>query len=646
LIIPSHLRTFLLAASVILVSLQPGQAADPDYDLLIRNGKIVDGTGNPWFHGDVAVRDKRIVALGHIAAGKAKRVIDAHGLVVAPGFIDMHSHSDFLLLEDGRAQSKIRQGVTTEVLGEGMSAGPYQEKLPPRSVLVAGKTTSWTTLGGYFDTLERAGIAVNVASYVGLDNVWQSVMGKSFDRPTPAELEQMQTLVEQAMKEGAFGLSSLLAMPPGSLATTDDLVALCRIVGRHGGLFSTHHRNEGTGVFEGVKEAIAVGERAGIPVDIIHLKIADQKLWGRMNEVIALIEAARQRGVNVQANVYPYTRGNNDLASIIPPWAHEGGTAAMLTRLKDPKQRLRLKKDIRDGIPGWYNHYTAVGGDWSRMLISGRSSYEGLTMDRVLSVRAKGKEPAPEPLDELFDLVIEQGGSVPTVYAHHTEKDMNLALVQPWCSIGSDGSAYAIDGPLRCGNPHPRNFGTFPRVLGVYVRERALLRLEDAVRKMTSLNALKLGITDRGLVRPGCWADLTLFDPERVIDRATYANPFQYSDGIEYVIVNGEVVLDHGKHTGACPGRVVRHKSTANSVTSRSSHKLGPALRTNEAINRRHDGWREFFCLRAIGHPPSFAQAKRKRNNAQPKCDPAPAAGCTRCSSTALPPDNAAYAPS
>lgn len=544
------LCTLLLAGS-------PSPAAEP-YDLLIRNGRIVDGSGNPWFRGDVAVRAGRIVAVGRVPAGPVRREMDARGLVVAPGFIDMHSHSDFLLLEDGLAQSKIRQGVTTEVLGEGNSAGPYKGQLSPRNATVQGQRVEWTTLGGYLDTLDRAGIAVNVASYVGLDNVWQGVLGKSFDRPSAEQRAQMQALVEEAMRDGAFGLSSMLAMPPGSLATTDDLVALCQVVARHGGIYSSHIRNEGTGVVDAVKEAIAVGERAGVPVDIIHLKIADQQLWGRMQELVALIEAARARGVNVQANVYPYTRGNNNLASIIPPWAHEGGTARMLARLKDPADRARMKKEIRDGIPGWYNHYTAVGGDWSRMLVSGKGKYEGLTMDRVMALRVKGKQPAPDLLDELFDLLVEEGGSVSTVYAHHTEKDMNLALVQPWCSIGSDGSAYAVEGPLRRGNPHPRNFGTFPRVLGVYVRELGLLRLEDAVRKMTSLNAAKLGLGDRGLLRPGCWADITLFDPARVIDRATYTEPFHYGEGIDTVIVNGQVVLDRGQHTGAKPGRALR----------------------------------------------------------------------------------------
>ncbi len=532
---------------------------DVRYDLVIRNGKIVDGTSNPWFTGDVAIRGDRLVAVGRVPAGTAKRTIDAKGLVIAPGFIDMHSHSDYVLLDDGNAQSKVRQGVTTEVLGEGKSAGPYVGKLPPHSAVVDGKTVRWTTLRSYFETLERAGVSVNVVSYVGTDNIWQSVMGDSFERPTEAQFDEMKKLVDEAMKDGAFGLSTMLAMPPGSLATTDDLVELGKVAARHHGIYSSHIRNEGTGVFDAVREAITIGERAGLPVDIIHLKIADKKLWGRMNEVVALIEDARKRGINVQANVYPYTRGNNNLASIIPPWAHEGGTTQMLQRLKDLKLRERLKKEIHDGLPGWYNHYTAVGGDWSRMLVSGKGTYEGLTMDRVIAVKSEGKDPAPDPLDVLFDLLIEEGGSVPTVYEHHTEKDMRLVMMQPWCSIGSDGSALAIEGPLRSGNPHPRNFGTFPRILGRYVRDIGALRLEDAVRKMTSLNATKLGITDRGLLRAGNYADVVVFDPETIIDRSTYEKPFQYSEGVEYLIVNGKLVLDQGKHTGERPGRALRH---------------------------------------------------------------------------------------
>jgi N-acyl-D-aspartate/D-glutamate deacylase len=545
---------------VLVLCALPTPAAEPEYDLVITNGRIVDGTGNPWFHGDVAITGDKIVGVGRIPAGKAKRTIDAKGLIVAPGFIDIHSHSDDLLLEDGRAQSKVRQGVTTEVLGEGRSAGPSKGQLRPRAVTVNSKTYTWDALGGYFDTLEKTGVSVNVASYVGLDNIWECVMGKSYTRPTAEQFDRMKALIEEAMKDGALGLSTYMMMPPGSLATTDDLVDLCLVVKKHGGIYSSHIRSEGLDVIASVKEAIEIGERAGVPVDVIHLKIADEKLWGKMKDVVALIEAARKRGVNVQANVYPYTRGNNNLATIIPPWAHEGGTVKMLERLKDPKDRARLKVDITKGIDGWYNHYTAVGGDWSRMLVSGRGTYEGLTMDRVIAAKSKGKTPPPDPLDVFFDVLIEEGGSVPTVFAHHDERDMNLAMQQPWCSIGSDGSAYATEGALRRGNPHPRNFGTFPRVLGVYVRDRGVLKLEDAIRKMTALNAAKIGLRDRGLLREGQFADVTVFNPDTVIDKSTYTAPFAYNEGIEFVIVNGQVVLDRGKHTGARPGRSLRHR--------------------------------------------------------------------------------------
>ncbi len=536
---------------------------------MIRGGRVVDGTGNPWFRADVAIRGDRIVEVGRVAAdAPARRTIDARGLVVAPGFIDMHSHSDRPLLVDGDAQSKIRQGVTTEVLGEDTSGGPSKGKRPPATFDRGGKELRWTTLGGYLDALEEEGIATNVASYVGLGTLLGCVLGDALDRPDARQLDELKILLAEALDEGAFGLSTMLASPRELNVTTDDLVALGRVVREHGGIYASHIRHEGTGVLDAVKEAIAIGERAGIPVDIIHLKIADQALWGRMREVVALIDDARRRGVNVQAHVYPYARGNNDLVSIIPPWAHEGGKGALLARLRDPDQRPRMKADIRDGLPGWYNHYTAVGGDWSRMLVSAGLSernrqFQGMTVDRIFAEKARGASPAPDPLDQLFDLLIEERGSISTIYAHHTEEDMNLALVQPWCSIGSDGSALATAGPLRRGNPHPRNFGTFPRVLGVYVRERRLLSLEDAVRKMTSLNAAKLGIADRGLLRPGQFADVTAFDPDKVIDRATYLDPFQYNDGIEYVVVNGRLVLDRGAHTGARPGRALRRSKSA-----------------------------------------------------------------------------------
>jgi N-acyl-D-amino-acid deacylase len=551
---------FAIGANTVVLA----QPADP-FDLIIRGGVIVDGTGQPSFAGDVAIRGDRIVTVGALAAdAPARKSINARGLVVAPGFIDMHSHSDMTLFEDGSAPSKVRQGVTTEILGEDTSAGPAKGKRPPQTVAHGGVTRTWSTLGGYFDALEHQGIAVNVASYVGLGTLLECVQGDSLARPGRDQVAAMRELLDEAMREGALGLSTMLASPRELAVTTDDIVELCSVVKRHGGIYSSHIRNEGTDVLAAVKEAISIGRRAQIPVDIIHLKIADQALWGRMREIIALIDEARRGGVNVQANVYPYTRGNNDLVSIIPPWAHEGGTSRLVERLKDPALRDRLRRDIQNGLPGWYNHYTAVGGDWSRMQISARLSpanqpFEGQTMDRIIAAKSNGRSPAPDPLDVLFEFLIEEKGTIGTIYAHHTESDMNLALVQPWCSIGSDGYALAIDGPLRRGHPHPRSFGTFPRVLGEYVRNRKLLSLEEAVRKMTSLNAAKVGIPHRGLLRNGCYADVTLFDPKVVIDRATYLEPFQYSTGIVHVVVNGRLVLENGRATDARPGRALRH---------------------------------------------------------------------------------------
>ncbi|MFI5457925.1 MAG: amidohydrolase family protein [Isosphaerales bacterium] len=563
------LRTRLFSTLFVLAIASPpafGQEVSREpFDLLIRGGRIVDGTGNPWFEGDLAIRGARIAAMGTLGAdATARRIIDARGMVVAPGFVDIHSHSDMTLFEDGGAPSKVRQGVTTEILGEDTSAGPAKGKRPPRAVKSGGGTRSWTTLSGYFDALENQGIAVNVASYVGLGTLLECVLGDALDRPDAEQLEAIKQLLDEAMREGALGLATMLASPRELAVTTDDLVALCLVVKRHGGLYSSHIRNEGTEVFDAVKEAITVGRRAGIKVDVIHLKIADQSLWGRMPAVVALIDQARRDGVNVQANVYPYTRGNNDLVSIIPPWAHQGGTTALLARLKDRSLRDRLKRDIRAGLPGWYNHFTAVGGDWSRMLVSARLTaanqhFQGQTMDRIIAAKSAGLNPAPDPLDVLFDFLIEENGTISTIYAHHTENDMNLALVQPWCSVGSDGSALATTGPLRRGHPHPRNFGTFPRVLGEYVRNRQLLRLEDAVRKMTSMSAAKVGLNERGLLRPGLFADVTIFDPNAVLDHSTYLEPFQYSQGIEYVLVNGQLVLDQGRQTQARPGRALRH---------------------------------------------------------------------------------------
>lgn len=515
-------------------------------DLLIRGGSVIDGSGDDAFSADVGVRDGRIVRIGDLSQATADRVIDASGLIVAPGFIDMHNHSDSSLLAEPRCESMIRQGVTTMVLGEGGSAGPIK----------AGEK-EWTTLGGYFEHVEKKGVAANICSYVGQTQVWRYVKGDELAAATDAEIEAMEREVARAMEDGAMGLSTSLLMPPSSLVTTDQLIALASAAAERGGIYSTHIRDEGMGVFRSIEEAIAVGKGANIRVDIIHMKIADQKLWGQMKEIIAMIDAARREGHDIRSHVYPYTAGQNNLRAIIPPWAHDGGNEAMLGRLRDPAMRERMKKDVLNGLPEWYNHYLAVGGDWSRMLLVGLSDprnqpFVGKRMSELIESRGG------DPVEVLFDVLIEEGGSVRTVYFHHQEEDMLFALKQPYTSVGSDGSAISVDGPSARLHPHPRWYGTFPRVLGRYVREQGALTLPEAVKKITSMNADKIGIRDRGLLKEGFRADITIFDAKTVIDQASFENPHQYPKGIPYVIVNGALTLDDGRHTGALEGDVIR----------------------------------------------------------------------------------------
>ena len=538
----------LLGAASLAVFASARQGAP--FDLLITNARIIDGSGGPSAAGSVGVRDGRIAAVGRVT-GAATRTIDAGGKVLAPGFIDPHSHSDYSLLTDGNAESKIRQGVTTEVIGESGSVAP-QKPTPARN---------WSDFTGYFAAVEKSKISVNLLSYVGLGQVREFVMGDDDRAPTPDELAKMTAVVADAMKQGAYGVATGLIYSPNAYAKLPELIALSKPAAAAGGFYASHLRYDGDKFREGLEEAIAIGENAHLPVHILHIKVTGAKNFGRMKDVIAIVEAAQKRGVEVAADQYPYVASSTGLIQTIPPWAHEGGNAKLVARLKDPATRARIRKEMDDPNPTWENRLISAG-TWHNVQIAslpsrtgadtGYKRFEGWRVDDA------AKEMGRDPYDFVFEMLIANGGSVSCVWFIIDESDLKLAMQQPWVSVGSDGSALATSGPLRTGVPHPRNFGTFPRVLGKYVREEHVISLEQAVHKMTGLTASQLHIADRGLIKPGLAADLVIFDPATVADRATFTDPFQYPVGIPTVVVNGRVVLDNGRHTGARPGIVIR----------------------------------------------------------------------------------------
>jgi N-acyl-D-aspartate/D-glutamate deacylase len=546
-----------LAISAALAGDGSRVAAQGPYDLLITNAQIVDGTGSAPRLGSVAIANGHIAAVGNVQ-GAASRTIDAKGRTLAPGFIDMHSHSDMPLVTDGNAQSKIRQGVTTEVIGESDSVAPR----------TPSENAPWSDFNGYFAVIEKGGISVNLLSYIGLGSVREMVVGEADRKPTAAELVKMKATVSSMMDQGAFGVSTGLIYPPNSYATVEELVELAKPAAEKGGLYASHLRYDGTKLKEGIEEAIAIGERAKMPVHIFHMKVTGQKNFGRMKEVIALVNAARARGVRVTSDQYPYVASSTGLTATIPQWVQDGGNAKLVERLKDPKMRAQIRKEMEDPNPTWENRYQSAG-TWQNVQLAsiGRTrgsreagaspnrKYEGMRVAQAAKLANK------DPFDFVFDLLVDERGSVGCVYFIIDEADLALAMKQPWVAVGSDGSALATDGPLRAGVPHPRSFGTFPRVLGRYVREQKLISLQEAIRKMTSLPASILGFADRGTIEQGKWADLVLFDPATVNDRATFEDPFQYPVGIDTVIVNGKVVLDEGKHTAARPGKVLRRTS-------------------------------------------------------------------------------------
>lgn len=547
-----------LVAVVLAAACAPAAPTGPALDLLIVNARVIDGTGAPARDGAVAVAAGKIVdvldrAGGEAAKARAAKVVDARGRVVSPGFIDMHSHSDMPLVVDGHAQSKIRQGVTTEVIGESSSIAPQK---------TSSDRQPWSDFAGYFALLEKQGIAVNLLSYVGLGTVRELVVGNDNRPPTADELTAMQDMVTASMRQGAAGVSTGLIYPPNAFATLDELVALSTPAAALGGRYASHLRQDGKKLREGIEEAIAIGERAKIPVHVFHIKVTGHANFGRMQEVVALVEAAHARGVKLTADIYPYVASSTSLTATLPQWVQDGGADKMVERLRDRKTRARIRRDMEDTSAEWDNRYQSAG-TWANVQIASIAAggadspyrrYEGMRVAEAAKVAAT------DPFDFVFDLLADTRGAVGCVYFIMAEDDVKLAMRQPWVAVGSDGSALAIDGPLKTGVPHPRNFGTFPRVLGKYVREEHVIALEEAVRKMTSLPAATLNLPDRGAIAAGKWADLVVFDATTVADRATFEQPFAYPVGIDTVIVNGQIVIDEGRHTDALPGKVLRRQ--------------------------------------------------------------------------------------
>jgi dihydroorotase/N-acyl-D-amino-acid deacylase len=535
------------------------QSAAGGYDLLIRNGHIIDGTGNPWYAADIAIQGERIAAIGDLHDVHAKREIDAQGRIVSPGFIDMLGQSELALLIDNRSLSKLSQGITTEITGEGGSIAPQNEKTlaPLKPFLDHYKlSVDWTTLDGYFRRLEKQGTPLNIGTYVGSAQVREAVIGDDDRAPTPAELEQMKALVEQAMKDGALGISSALIYPPNIYAKTDELIELAKVASKYGGLYATHMRSEGASEMAALGEAVRIGREAHLPVEIFHLKVSGKARWGNMHNVVATIQSSRDSGLDIAADMYPYTAGATALASALPPWVADGGPQKLLARLKDAAARAHIKKDLAGDHPDWENLFYDCGGASGVLLASVQNTelkqFEGKTLDDV----AKAWKKSPE--DTLMDFVLADSAQTGAIYFIAGEDDLKDGLAQPWTSIGLDANEMSLDGAIFEPHTHPRAFGSMPRFLGHYVRDEHLLPLEAAIRKITSLPAQREHLEGRGLLKPGYFADVTIFNPASILDHATYTNPAQLSEGIDFTIVNGQIEFDHGKLTGATAGRVLR----------------------------------------------------------------------------------------
>lgn len=538
---------------------QPHTDELPAFDVLIKNGHILDGSGNPWYAADVGIRGDRIEAIGNLADARAAKVIDASGQIVAPGFIDVLGQSEMSLLIDNRALSKLSQGITSEITGEGNSIAPQNDK-----TITAVKpfldhyhlTIDWTTLDGYFQRLQKQGTPLNLGTFVGAAQVREAVIGEDDRAPTATELDQMRALVDHAMKDGALGVSTALIYPPGHYAKTEELIALCRVAAAYGGVYATHMRSEGAQEMQAIDEAIRIGREAGVPVEIFHLKVIGKSRWGTMPRVVEKIQAARDSGLDIRADQYPYVAGGTALASALPPWVANGGMAKLLDRLHDPKTRDQIKIEMAAEHADWENLYFDSGGGSGVMIASAENDalkkYQGQTLAQVAQAERKSE------LDALFDFVLEDKGQTGALYFIADENDLRYGLKQPWVEIGLDAPEMSLDGPLFEPHTHPRTMGSMPRFLGRYVREDKLVPLPEATRRITAMPAQRYHVVDRGLIKTGFYADITLFNPDKIIDRATYAQPTLVSEGIDSVLVNGKVEYENGQLTGVKAGRPLR----------------------------------------------------------------------------------------
>ena len=548
-------RLLIPVVAGLCVTTALGCAEPASYDLIVRGGTVLDGNGSAPARGDIGITGDRIVAVGDLSDGRAGRVIDASGLMVAPGFIDVQGQSGTTLLADGNGESHLRQGITTEIIGEGGSPAYWTKDTADDEALAPfGVAFDWTDANGFFNRLRERGTTINLGTFVPATAVRRTVIGMDNRPPTAAELTRMEDMVDQAMQDGAFGLSSALIYVPGSFAQTAELVALAKVAAKYQGIYITHIRGESFNLFNALDEAIGIGRDAGLPVVIFHLKVGAKANWGRMNEALAKIDAANRSGVKVSATMYPYTAGGTGLAATLPLWVQEGGREQMLARLKDPAVRQRARAEIESKIDGWENLLQATTFEGIQVASAPKEIDQSIIGKRIAQIAVERKA---DPWDVYFQLLIESGGRIGALYHMMSEADVATGLQSSLVTIGTDSAALRQEGVLAQGSPHPRSYGTFPRVLGKYVRDDQVMTLSEAVRRMTSAAATQMGIKDRGRIQLGMLADLVVFNPATVMDNATYDKPHQYPTGIEHVIVNGVPVLDPRGLTGARPGRPV-----------------------------------------------------------------------------------------